>query len=96
MTQKRNANDGTGRGAVFYEILTTATAVPDTSVLPEGGLGWASGFYCAEDGTLEVRALESSTSRVIPIAAFKDYIGNIKEIGTGGTIDLANVVLFWQ
>jgi len=98
MTQKRNANDGSGRGVVYMHQMTTATAIADTSTITagNGNLGYASGMYCAEDGTIEVWCLTQGAYIIVPITSFKDNIWNIIGIADGGTVDLANVVLFWQ
>jgi hypothetical protein len=98
MSDGRNANDGTGRGIVFLHTMTTVTAIADTRTITAsaGNLGYASGMYCSEDGTIEVWCLTQGAYVIVPIAAFKDNIWNIIGIGTQGSVDLANVTLFWQ
>ncbi len=90
----RNPNDGSGRGASILEPLTGA--VTDTSELVSGTKGWATGMFSPVEGTIEVKLVEMSTSKIVPITAYKDYIWNIESIGAGGTVAPANVVLFWQ
>ncbi len=93
---KRNANDGSGRGASVLVPLTTATAVPDTEALVVGNKGYATGCFCSAEGTIEIKCIDDPALQLIPITAYKDNIWNIEAVGTGGTVDLANVVLFWQ
>ena len=91
---KRNANDGSGRGASELQLLTGAVA--DTSTLSDEGLGNATGMFASTDGTIEVKLLRNTTSKIVPVTSYKDYIWNIESVGAGGTIDLSTVVLFWQ
>ena len=96
--QRRNSNDGTGSGVVYGYNMITLTPVADTSALPSRNLGYASIMTCAEDGTIQVELLYQGTGVwvLMPVAAYKDNIWNIIAVGTGGSVDLANVTLQWQ
>jgi hypothetical protein len=91
---KRNANDGTGRGASRLLPLTGATT--DTSSLVDGNLGYATGMWSTVEGTINVKTIHDPAPQLIPVTAYKDNIWNIISIEAGGTVAPTDITLFWQ
>ena len=91
---KRNANDGTGRGA--SRLLPLVGASTDTSLLVGGEIGYATGMWSTVEGTLNVKLIGDDATQLIPITAYKDYIWNIESVLAGGTVAPTDITLFWQ